>query len=470
MATRISISLAALAGCFLLTSAALADSPFRPNAIKYKDSSLSHATGRAGNATMDALALLGKDGTTELTVTAGGGTLQKVQVKLPGDSTQNYSNLSGATFTQTFTGLAPRSPLGLQVNVDDGARTGVISATETVKLRPDLKIESASIPPHTAVGVPFNVTALVRETNGDLGARASCVLLADGVEVDRAEGIWVDARGAVTCQMTHMFAAAGTPQISVALADARPADYDTANDRSAAVAVQVYADVTQLMPWSADAQERTYERRYFSSSPYGSVDDSWNGWSVGLSLFSIYRAQTVNVETLRASVHVETDGQTLLDAPDVAFVHQSRYDWDWDTARDCAFGYFDRDNSLFSACRISSPFFDPYVTVAFNYNAGDATYVSRGWYTTYAANGEPVDVHYDRQTREQYGTPFHLGDTASFRLQFSDGAAYWDVNPSMTLQPFAYRNEQPLTCFGDWCSSSMDASSGKQGTDNAANH
>ena len=461
----------AAAAMTFVAAAAFGSSPFISNDVKYRDSSLKPATGRSGDASIEALALLGKDGATDLSIAAAGGTIEKVQLKLPGDVTQNFNDVAGTTFNQRLTGLHRGAPVGVQVHVADGTRTGVVSVSESVKLRPDLKIEHASIRPHTAIGVPYTVTALVREANGDTGARASCVLLVDGAEVDRANNIWVDAGGSVTCQLSYLFPAAGTAQVSVALAGASPADFDPANDASAAVPVRVYGSVTELEPWSADAHERTFERRYFSSSPWGQNEQYTSGWSVGMSLFSArYGEHPVNVETLKVSVRTETDGRVLREESDVPFEHSSRFDWDWDTQYDCAFARLDQDHSMFSACRVTSPFFDSYTTISFHHNAGDATYLSRGWYQAYAGNGQYADVHYDNTSRETYGTRFELGDTASFRLQFSDGTNYWEVSPFITLAPHSYRYEQPLTCWGDWCSASLDASTGRLGQDSSANH
>ena len=161
---------ATLALLLLTGSATFADSPFISNDVKYKDSGMKPATGRSGDASIEALALLGKDGTTGLEITASGA-IDKVQVKLPGDVTKNYTDVSGTTFTQSLTDLPRLAPVGVQVHVGDGTRAAVVSANEWVKLRPDLVVDHASIRPHTAVGAPYDVTAIVREANGDRRAR-----------------------------------------------------------------------------------------------------------------------------------------------------------------------------------------------------------------------------------------------------------------------------------------------------------
>ena len=256
--------------------------------------------------------------------------------------------------------------------------------------------------------------------------------------------------------------------MSVAVTGVSPADYDGSNQSSAAVGVTVYSSVTELQPWTADAYDGYSERRSFSSSPYGSNETIASGWSVGMGLYSIYRDQPVNVASLKASVLARTDERTLLDVADVPLVHTTRFDWYSDAEYRCAFGYFDADNSLVHGCSVSSPLFDSYTTFAFRLNAGASTYISRGWYQTYV-DSQPADVHYDNVEHDTYGTPYEMGETASFRIQFSDGTSYWEVAPSMTLEPFSRSYEQPLTCWGAWCSSSSESASGRIGAATASN-
>ena len=56
-------------------------------------------------------------------------------------------------------------------------------------------------------------------------------------------------------------------------------------------------------------------------------------------------------------------------------------------------------------------------------------------------------------------------------LRFSDGTKYFEVSPSITLQPYGHRYEQPEFCYSDgFCFGSLDVSNGKIGTDSSANH
>ncbi|HVG44400.1 MAG TPA: hypothetical protein VM890_06695 [Longimicrobium sp.] len=221
------------------------------NAVKYRDQGAKPATGRSGSSTLTVRALLGMDGATDLEVTTGvfdpvptaTRPLTKVQVKqldASGHSlrTLNYNGLTnGGTATFRYTGLPRGTTLQVQGHVTEGRRTDVVTATAAVYLRPDLRVRLEA-PQQVRAGFPVNLVATVSEGNGDMGARADCVLYVDGVEVDRASGIWVDAGGAVTCAFTYVFPSAGTRRVRVEAANVSPGDFDLTNNAAEAT-VQV---------------------------------------------------------------------------------------------------------------------------------------------------------------------------------------------------------------------------------------
>lgn len=444
------------------------DSAFIANDVKYRDSGKQKATGRDGDASIEAQALLGRDGATELLVTAGGGTIGRVQVKLPGDVTHNFNQLGGTTFTQRLDGLMPHDAIGVQVNVESPERTGVVSATETVKRRPDLVIGRVAAPPHALRNAPYRITAMVQEANGDVGARASCVLFADGVEVDRANDVWVDAGGTVTCEMAHVFPRAGTTQLSIAVTGVEPGDYDQGNNTSAPVSVRVYERATELDEWQASAHEETFNRRSWSRTPTAESETQLFGWGVGVNFWTLFRYDGLNVDTLRASVHASTDGRLIHEVKDVAFQYRTFYD-DWDdVASRCAYAKYDDRYSGVIACRHTSPWEATRVMVSYTFNGGSVTYISRGWYQTYV-NGQPADVYYWNDVwPSEFGTRFELGNTATIRVQFSDGDRYFEVNPTFELWQTGWSFGYPDSCFtlsnGDQhCSGYTDVWTGQEG-------
>jgi len=226
------------------SAAASAGPRFISNAVKYRDAGARPSTGRSGSSSLAARALLGSDGVTQLEVTTAGSfdpgsvatnPLSKVQVKqLDANGavlrTVNYNNLpGGGTATFTYAGLTRGHKLQVQGNVAEAKRTAVVTVAEAVRLRPDLRI-ALEAPDDATTGVPVTVLATVSEGNGDVGARADCVLYVDGVEADRARAIWVDAGDEVACAFLHTFATEGDKRLRVAAEGVTPADFDPANN------------------------------------------------------------------------------------------------------------------------------------------------------------------------------------------------------------------------------------------------
>src|SRR5437763_8768340 len=181
----------------------------QPNSTKYRDSGAKPATGRSGSAAIQARALRGQTETTVEVTTgqfdggaAAAGKLDKVQVKVfngHGDVlvTDNYRKgaLSGANGSFTYDWPSRGQKVQVQANVSgiDPNRTDVVTVSTNVALRPDLTVSSITAPGQAIAGSNVTISALVGEINGDLGARANCVLKIDGAVADQANGIWVDA-------------------------------------------------------------------------------------------------------------------------------------------------------------------------------------------------------------------------------------------------------------------------------------
>ncbi len=218
----------------------------QPNANRYKDTGSKPATGRSGSATLAARALLGKDGTTDVELTTGTldapgappGNIAKVQLKVlngTGDVvlTRNDNGLVGGGYVdERVPGLSRHAPLQVQTNIEgiDAHRTDVVTTPLTVELRPDLAASDLRAPARAWQGNTVLVGATIKELNGDVGARASCVLGVDGQEVDHADGIWVDAGGTVSCRFAYRFPASGVHAIAVRAANVVPGDWDTTNN------------------------------------------------------------------------------------------------------------------------------------------------------------------------------------------------------------------------------------------------
>lgn len=261
-------------------------STFHPNSEKYSDAGAKPATGRSGSASLEGRALLGKDGTTLLEVTTGSfengtvrGELRKVQLKVLTTSdvlqfTDNVNGLSAGYWSTEFQGLARNQRIQVQGNVGgvDGNRTDVVTITALVKRRPDLTVNAVTVPAQALLGARVNVAATVSELNGDVGARATCVLSVDGASVlDQANGIWVDAGHTVSCAFQTTFTTLGVHQVQVYITGVSPAEWDTSNN-SASTSIEIISPEKHLA-YSGRFNSSDYD--YFTHTKSSSADGSF---------------------------------------------------------------------------------------------------------------------------------------------------------------------------------------------------
>lgn len=230
----------------------------------------SAATGRAGNAKLQARLLYAKDGASLLEITTGSldstepppGYLAKIQVKsYDGDGevvwADNYNNLVGEGYrSYDYDRFVRGQPYQVQANIRgiDGNRTNVVTVAGVALARPDLAVTELSAPASAEPGEPVNVNALVAELNGDVGASAECVLSVDGVEVDRASAIWVPAGAPVNCAFTVELETEGEKTLTVALEQVNPGDWDTTNNSKS---------VTVVIAPARTAMTGTYYANYY---------------------------------------------------------------------------------------------------------------------------------------------------------------------------------------------------------------
>ncbi|HEX6041351.1 hypothetical protein [Longimicrobium sp.] len=217
------------------------------NAVRYRDAGGRPATGRSGNAVVDALAVLDPAGNTTLLLSARHatdpsitGSIDRVQVKASSpDGKYRFTRVLPVVAGEVrLQGMARGDEIQLQTNVQgvDASRTDVVTVTGRVRRLPDLRVD-LSTPAQVEAGTPVNVLAVVSEHNGDLGTRASCELWADGQRVDVAHNVWVDAGDAVTCAFTYTFPAAGAYALEARAVPTGLADWNPADNRDTAIVV-----------------------------------------------------------------------------------------------------------------------------------------------------------------------------------------------------------------------------------------
>ena len=400
------------------------------NTQKYKNTSKKAATGRSGTATLTVLAMAGKNGQTDVAVNAGApGSLAKAQFKsfsAEGDhySTFNRNGLSSANLALSLQGHPRGTRLQVQANIRgvDGKRTDVVTVDETVKYRPDVSVTNVSAPDEALVNSAVSVVATVQELKGDLGANGDCILEVDGIVVDQANGIWVDAAGAVSCAFNATFASTGTKQLTVKVTGVNPGDFD-ADNNAGSTSIEII-DPQPVSNFRFYAQAYDYSHRNDYSHSYRwrrfDIDESreysrqeiWthdlqqihvNGWTPEFTSFP-----------MNFSITLTSAGQTIYSVAD-----QLTPDWTYNDSwseQSCANRYQQvtfTDNKgqtwwyapwQYQVCTYRRSY-DNWQETHFwvNRMAGDVTYTSRG-YDRYYRNGNLVWDNTYYLNRDMSGT------------------------------------------------------------------
>lgn len=257
---------------------------FHPNRQKYSDLGAKPATGRSGSASLQARALLGKDGnvlveasTGDIDAASGPGTLRKMQMKILSPTgkptaTRNFEGRGGGYWSSFVPQLGENTAIQLQANISgiDGNRTDVVTDTVLVKRRPDVAVDGVAVPAKALAGFPVNVVATVSERNGDMGAHADCMLQIDGQLADQARSIWIDAGHTVSCAFRTKVTTVGSHQVRVYLTGVSPTDYDT-TDNAASAPIEIIPPETPLA-YSASftATDENYYSHFKNSLSDGS--------------------------------------------------------------------------------------------------------------------------------------------------------------------------------------------------------
>lgn len=442
MDTRLTATAVLALSLFCLPASA---DDFRPNpsTVKYKDSGVPAAKGRSGSAAIEARALLNKNGTVDVEITtgqfdpyvAGTGSIERVQVKAADADPVNYNNTAGgSTFTISgLTGLHRLQPIEITAHVTgaDGSRTGVVTVTDTVKLRPNLAFTWYAGQQHGMVNMPVSVSVTVNETNGDSGARADCVLREGTVELDRASNIWVDAGGSVTCRMSAAFATSGMKYLNIVLDNIRPGDYDPA-DNVIHGSTQIHDYNEELNEWDAMAREET--ATYYSNEGGSDYGYEWrnSGWTMSYGIRG-YQREVLDMSTLRFSYRATTDGRVLNDVADVPFKGY-RFEYGQACGR-ATIGYVTATACtwIYDPERQQPPSSDYSVGV----EGGDVTYYSNEWSRWFNPETGTYEYWtYNYSYQNTYGSQERLGSNVVQDFVLTDGTRTFFAHPAITLQPF----------------------------------
>jgi len=464
------------------------------NTKKYAEKGLRPASGRSGSASMSARALLGRNNATTVEISTGEfeggaqrpGNINKVQLKPldeNGDAvySRNYTGLeSGGYFTTMVNDLHRGQQLQAQANISgiEVGRTSVVTVVETVKLRPDLTPMNLSNPTKGVVGSPINVSVVVREVMGDLGATANLIFYVDGTEVDRANGVWVDARGTVSCVFTHAFTTTGTKQLKVRVEGVTPGDFDDSNNTVTGT-VQIGQATTselnynvQVFDMDEDYRSHVFERRYFNGVLQSERDENFSakgwqqnanfyGWTGRLITFpiAISHVDTNDGAPVFAMSHTNLSPTSVIDSSDGVTRFISHNVWRYDSTTGYYFNlYTNATINLASGQRTETTFFSS------NRQAGDVTYYSSGYERFWDGyTGEEFFYSWNTTEVSRAGQRIPMGTRYGMNIELTsaDGSRYV-ASPEVTLAGFDNSGNQAYTCF-DW---SFDQYSGTSCVEN----
>ena len=232
---------------------------FHPNTQKYSDAGAKPVSGRAGSASLEARALYGIDGVVKVEASTGRlddhtgpGQIRKVQMKIFSSQgkllgTQSLGGSDKGYWTTSLDQAGAGSRLQLQANVGgiDGSRNDVVTVTVPVMREPDVAVDAVTTPARALAGAAVNVVATLSERNGDVGARANCMLSVDDQLVDQAHGIWIDAGQKVSCAFETRMTALGSHKVTVWATNISPDDFDP-QDNSASTSIEILSPETPL--------------------------------------------------------------------------------------------------------------------------------------------------------------------------------------------------------------------------------
>lgn len=452
-----------------------------PNAVKYRDNGGKPATGRSGSAGLEAFALLGKEGRTDLEYRSTAdpvqwwvrGIITRAQIKaLDADGavmfTINQNDLDAHGKFTEFGSLTRGQSLQVQANItgSDPHRTDVVTVTERIKLRPDLSVRLEMAPEVPAAEwVP--VTATVAELNGDVGASAGCRLRVDGSVVDWAWGVWVDAGDAVSCAFTHAFSP-GTHQVQVEVISVEPADWDVANNHSEVVQVEAVGGPTEFR-YHAFASASRYHWKTRDESRWHNPLTQRRGesfWEFGTDEDTEYASMDASIDrAVAGEVSIEvsqsTDGRVL---------HADAWT---ETLQDCTWRA--SGGTSFYLCSYAGSWANTW----FSYvrNVGSVTYHSAAYAREWdELTGEDIYFYHENSTWGwQEGTLAGLGDEYAFRVHITNGDVVLTAESEFPLNqgaPYSYSYSNCSTWTEPWdgftsevCWSSETSSESRSGWD-----
>lgn len=430
-------------------SAAQAGSLFHPNSEKYSDQGSHPVTGRSGSAVIQSRALLAKDGTTLVEATtgtidgaAGAGnirhlTLTPATVDGVEQTTLAYNNLkAGGYWSHTYSGFAHNESLKVNTNVTDlDPRTDAVTTLDTVKLRPDLAAINVVGPAKAYTKQQVSFTTDVSELNGDVGARAGCILSVNGQQVDAAHGIWVDASGHVSCGFQTSFATPGSYNVSVTVANVVPGDWDTSNNTAHAT-IEIVDPIVHLNTYgSALSYLDQWSGQDSYTGSYAQYTQTWgNRYNESSAYISGYEyGQQFQFPVKQFTATVTSDGSPVVQLAPQTFA-QDGYG--------CSQSFAPGEYATVCAYEGFTGAWAAVYGTDVTYFAGNVVqYCSQYW----NCQGDSYMTNY-----HDGGPAFVLGNTAQFAIDVTDSAGTLFTGTTQTANVGGHTYDEPYSQCGNY--------------------
>jgi hypothetical protein len=448
------VILAVSAGCSPQPAETSVDGRYRVTA--------SSATLRTPGATLTTRALIGADGKTEVTLTTGSldssepGPGEITHVLFKGYDARDKLRFlrvvkGNGTGTLTFveSGLSRGQPYHVLALVRTPGTRGidVLTVSDVVRVGPNLAVSQLSAPASAAPGAPVNVSALVSETNGDVGTFADCVLSVDGVEADRATGIWIDAGDTVSCAFTARIDSPGMHGLSVAVANVTPADAPL-DDNSGSATIEVVkpvvfrfsASVSSFEYRSTSREDGRYVQQLPGQPPSGADwsdlrDES--GWNQSSNFSGDLNTRLAF--PLRIHVQELSDG-----VPSLGLSFDSLPADTSNGDESCAFRSDTAGGHLHVCSRTVSG--EGETTLSYQRMGGDVTYRSSGFRRTWFMHPGNASVWTWNDVSGGQVARWPVGSSYGFDVSIGSGEEGYGVAPSFATQASDTASAVPYSC------------------------
>jgi hypothetical protein len=358
--------------------------------------------------------------------------------------TSSNNGLSGSAASFSYSNLTRGSGVQIKANVRriSSSITDVVTVSDVVHMRPDLVALRIDGPPNALVGLPVNFHAFIMERNGDVGARASCVLYVDGAAADRADGIWVDAGGVVDCAMTHSFTTWGTHALEVRVENVRPGDYDEANN-SATASIQILEEFRGFQLQANSIVANSWTRSISTLTTLEGIEETWDQTtsSQGQTQFGMMMGLVHRKLTFPVAMHGEmgTNGTVVNTLDETLLTSQPVYWYPEGWIASCGTSF--RTSSDLYICTFDAGPLVGFSTIQYDWSGAEVRYHSVSYVTYWDPTGANnlgesyiVNDFTDSRPMFTFGPDFQ----GRLSIQGADDAAPTVGMGTVSLPPYSY--------------------------------